>query len=316
MAEVVHKGDCSKHKTAVEMFNLFKKMIGEILEEEKGTSLVRTNFVKSEASDIPTEPIIENHVILIDSEESPDQTIQDCGAPKTVGGIDYVKKYLENMNMDINKMPRVMTRDVFVFGVSKFPTLGKIVIPLKYRDVEGNMVYRESECHLINHSIGILIGLETQASWGAWLGTERLEMRIRGDKPGVEQTIAGFKQGGHFIIPTFRASKGEKFEVKKPSTGTTDHKIRTLLLDNADDRKQAYEQGLKKMKKYEDKLKKLEQDKGKALSLMGKYEVGTENYENIMSIIKMRSDMMEKVEAQKKSKFEQLEKLRTQLENQ
>ena len=147
--------------------------------------------MKSEEADIPDEPRIENHVKLIDAEDSPDQTIQDCGAPKTVGGIDYVSKYLKNINMEINKMPRVMTRDVFVFGSTKFPTLGKIVIPLKYRDVEGNMIYKESECHLINHSIGILVDLETQASWGAWLGTENLEMRIRGDTFGKEPTIAG-----------------------------------------------------------------------------------------------------------------------------
>ena len=40
LAEVVHKGDCSRHKTAVEMFNLFKKAIGEIIDskdDEKGT---------------------------------------------------------------------------------------------------------------------------------------------------------------------------------------------------------------------------------------------------------------------------------------
>ena len=61
------------------------------------------------------------------------------------------------MNLDINKMPRVMTRDVFVFGSSKFPSLGKIVIPLKYKDICGEFVYKEAECHLINHSIGILV---------------------------------------------------------------------------------------------------------------------------------------------------------------
>ena len=72
------------------MFNLFKKAIGEIIDskdDEKGTSQVKTNFVKSEEADIPDEPIIENHVKLIDSEDSPDQTIQDCGAPKTVGAL-------------------------------------------------------------------------------------------------------------------------------------------------------------------------------------------------------------------------------------
>jgi len=272
--------------------------------------------VKSEKADIPNETIIENHVKLIDSEESPDQTIQDYGAPKTVGGIDYVKKYLENMNMDINKMPRVMTRDVFVFGTTKFPTLGKIVIPLKYRDIEGKMIYRESECHLINHSIGILVGLETQASWGAWLGTENLEMRIRGDTAGVEHTIAGFKQGGHFIIPTYRASKGEKFEVKKPSSGTTSHKNKTLFSDNYHSKKQNYELGLRKLEQYKNNLKKLENDKNKALSMMAKHKIGTENHENLKVILNKRTDQIQEIEAKKSKALEQLEKLRTQLEKQ
>ena len=63
--------------------------------------------------------------------------------------------------MELDKMPKVMTRDVFVFGKSKLPSLGKIVIPLKYKDKEGNFLVRDTECHLINHNIGILIGLET-----------------------------------------------------------------------------------------------------------------------------------------------------------
>ena len=76
------------------------------------------------------------------------------------------------MNLSLDEMPRVKTRDGFVFGKSKFPSLGKIVIPLKYKDKDGNKIIREAECHLINHDIWILIGLEIQASWGAWLGAE------------------------------------------------------------------------------------------------------------------------------------------------
>ena len=78
------------------------------------------------------------------------------------------------------------------------------MIPLKYKDKDGNFLVRDAECHLINHNIGILIGLETQAKWDAWLGTKFLEMKIRGDTPGTEQVIAGFKKGGHFIVPTHK----------------------------------------------------------------------------------------------------------------
>ena len=42
-------------------------------------------------------------------------------------------------------------------------------------------------------------------------------MKIRGDTPGTEQVIAGFKNGGHFIVPTHRAQKGERFKPKTPS---------------------------------------------------------------------------------------------------
>ena len=227
-----------------------------------------------------------------------------------------MKKYLENMNMDINKMPRVMTRDVFVFGKTKFPTLGKIVIPLKYRDVEGKMVYRESECHLINNSIGILVGLETQASWGAWLGTENLEMRIRGDIEGTEQTIAGFKQGGHFIIPTYRASKGEKFEVKKPSSGTTSHKNKTLLTNSDQGQRKDYEIGLEKLDQLRKDLDRLEKDRSKAMDMMKKYKIGTENYENLKEIIGKRTEQIGGVKVKERKAVRKLEKLQAQLENQ
>ena len=115
-------------------------------------------------------------------------------------------------------------------------------------------------------------------------------MRIRGDTAGVEHTIAGFKQGGHFIIPTYRASKGEKFEVKKPSSGTTNHKNKTLLAGNYNSKKQNYELGLKKLEQYKDNLKKLENDKNKALGMMAKHMNGTEEYENLKVIAERRTD--------------------------
>ena len=67
LAEVVHKGDCYKHKTAVEMFELFKKTIEEICDDKKAGSKVKNYFVKSEESDIPEDPVIENHVKLVDA---------------------------------------------------------------------------------------------------------------------------------------------------------------------------------------------------------------------------------------------------------
>ena len=69
------------------------------------------------------------------------------------------------MNMDINKFPKVQTNYVLLFGNSRFPSQVKIVIPLKYKDSNGKM---------INHKIGILIGLKTMASWDIGICTLEL----------------------------------------------------------------------------------------------------------------------------------------------
>jgi len=57
-------------------------------------------------------------------------------------------------------------------------------------------------------------------------------MKVKGNKPGKEHIIAGFKQGGHIVVPTFRAAKGESFEVKTPGKGTTAHKNQSYLMDS------------------------------------------------------------------------------------
>ena len=56
-------------------------------------------------------------------------------------------------------------------------------------------------------------------------------MNVRGNKSGKENTIAGFKQGGLFVVPTFRADRNE---VKTPSKGTTSHKSKAYLVQNCD----------------------------------------------------------------------------------
>ena len=72
-----------------------------------------------------------------------------------------MEDYLPTMGLELKNMPKEMTNNVFLFENSRYPTQGKILIPIKYEDTEGNIHYKETEIHLINHSIGILIGLDT-----------------------------------------------------------------------------------------------------------------------------------------------------------
>ena len=228
LAEIISKVDSSGIKSAMEIKDMFKNSINDMWMDRK--SEVQDNkFAKCEQTENQEGPIIENNVKLVYAEEKPGLNIMDCGAPKTCGSVTYVKEYLKGMNLDIEKMPRVKTNDVFVFGSSRFPTLGKIVIPIKYKNTKGKKVYKETECHLINHNIGILIGLQTMQSWGAWLGTEFLQVKIRGETPEEEHVIKGFIHGGHFVIPTYKAEQNEKFEIKEP-TRTNTRSTHNLLL--------------------------------------------------------------------------------------
>ena len=52
--------EVSLAEAAVEMFDLFKKAITEICEDKKSSTSVKSYFVKSEESDIPEGPVVEN----------------------------------------------------------------------------------------------------------------------------------------------------------------------------------------------------------------------------------------------------------------
>ena len=112
LASVMQKEDCYKHRTAVEMYDLFKNTITDIIEDTGKKEETKSYFVRTEEaskSEIDESPVIEHVVNLVKAEDNPDETIQDCGAPKSVGGIDYVGKYLKILNLCLDEMPRVKT---------------------------------------------------------------------------------------------------------------------------------------------------------------------------------------------------------------
>ena len=85
-----------------------------------------------------------------------------------------------------------------------------------------------------------------------------MEIKVRGDKPGKQHRIAGFKQGSHFIVLTFRELKGEKFEVKTPTKGTIEHKSKNYFMDYRNwDKKIKYGKLMKQLKKTDNQLDKL-----------------------------------------------------------
>merc|ERR1712173_106095 len=162
--------------------------------------------------------------LYIESEDEQGISKVDCGAPKSCTGLSYIQEYLPTMGISLDQMPRVMTNDVFMFGASKFPTKGKIVVPIKFKDTQGRIHYKEFEVHLIDHKIGILIGLNTLDKWGSDVKISESGISLPGPEED-EYIISGKRQGGHIAIKTIPARGNDKFYPKQPTPFTPHNSI-------------------------------------------------------------------------------------------
>merc|ERR1712030_6739 len=86
---------------------------------------------------------------------------------------------------------------------------------LKYKDTEGNVHYKETEIHLIEHTIGILIGLDTMDEWGSDVKISKSGISLPGPN-NKEFIVTGKREGGHIAIQTIPASESDKFYPKQP----------------------------------------------------------------------------------------------------
>ena len=91
--------------------------------------------------------------LYIESEDEQGISKVDCGAPKSCTGLAYMQEYLPTMGLSLDQMPRVMTNDVFMFGASKFPTKGKIVVPIKFKDTQGRIHYSRAPQFMLRSSL-------------------------------------------------------------------------------------------------------------------------------------------------------------------
>ena len=89
----------------------------------------------------------------------------------------------------------------------------------------------------------------------------------QGDIPGTEKIIAGFKQGGHFVTPTYRASKGEKFEAKMPNRTSVKHNDTRYVKEQVN-----YKGNLNDQERVKQMKKELEEAKEKLEVMMMKVE--------------------------------------------
>ena len=137
----------------------------------------------------------------------------DCGAPKSCANEDYTREYLKSMGLKLDDMPRVQTMDVFCFGpVSRYPTKRKIRIPIKYKDTEGKIHYLETDIHLNEYQIGILIGLDTLDQWNSDVKVRKSGISLPGKNKGEEYIIQGERgEGSHIVIDTIQAAPGDNF---------------------------------------------------------------------------------------------------------
>ena len=92
--------------------------------------------------------------------------------------------YLDSMGLKLNEQHKIMTPDVFLFGSSRFKTLGKILCPVKFKDSDGKDFWIQTEVHLIDNKIGILLGLTTCDQYNVYIGTRDNEIVMKDHKEG------------------------------------------------------------------------------------------------------------------------------------
>ena len=254
-----------------------------------------TDFTENETSEKQ-----KNHdyaTYFVDTTERAGILKIDSGAPKSISGISYMKNYLESIGLDINKQQRVMTPDVFLFGPTRYRTLGKILCPIKFKDVRGDDFWIQTDIHLIDNKIGILLGLTTCDQLDIMIMTKRNSIAI--DHINQKRTVVGFRSGNHIAIPTQHLDKynNEKAPVGAPSSWKTSvaGKVHNMYIDILKECETNIRSKITKTKveheeesdneEYEDAIEEINTQE-KTLGLTGKlYNVVSKGYEMITNFV-------------------------------
>ena len=154
--------------------------------------------------------------------------------------MDYKSIYLSSKGLDINKIPRMRTLDTFSFGQTNFPSNGLIVVPFKFSNCKGEVMYREAEVHFLGFESGGHIALKNlNSNMG-----ESFKLK------NPQNLVYSPKENKSYNITEEEVSKNEEYrslqeqDITKFDDYTEDNKL--VICDKA---KYGEEKELKKMMK-------------------------------------------------------------------
>ena len=195
--------------------------IGEKITEtsDNSTKVNPTNFVE-----VISQPI---ETFNIEVQKTTSKFKIDTGAPKTLAGKLWIQQYCDDFGIDFNKLTKVKTSDIFILGNDKYPSLGRVQIPVDLVTIDDEDIRLWMDCHMIAKPIELLTGMNTLKEWRAVLDAEDTDIGLKkeGCKKDVETYLkAGYD--GHFIVPLWR--KDPKDFSKKTASDTMFVEVETI----------------------------------------------------------------------------------------
>lgn len=119
--------------------------------------------------------------------ETINKAVLDCGASKTVCGVEWFNCYKESMSEKLQKeIKEFSSRTIFKFGVGKLEALKMVHLPVLICDQQVTL-----EVHIVDTDIPLLLSLQTMKKLGLHMNFETDQIEIGGTTYNLEMTSTG-----------------------------------------------------------------------------------------------------------------------------
>ena len=140
--------------------------------------------------------------------------IFDLGAPVSIAGVPWMKKYLVGFGLEIENMKSVSCNQPFVFGPSRrYVSKSLIELPILVTRMDGKEDVLKVQTYLVDAEVPFLCGKQTLESWNFNIyGPEKmLEIHMKNsDDQGKKFLKMEDTTGGHYgIVLETRKEKGD-----------------------------------------------------------------------------------------------------------
>ena len=152
--------------------------------------------------------------------------IIDIGAPYSLVGKEWMRKYLDEQKMEIDDLEKVWYSKRFRFGPGKiYQAETRYKIPFLVKSEDDTEVVLEADVYEVDASVPLLCGKDSLENWNVNID---LRERILGIK-------MQFDKKGENIRVKMEETKGEHYALKVAIHQELDDEKTVLLLENMDD---------------------------------------------------------------------------------